>query len=1339
MARTEPYTELFPDLKLHEFRQLCFTAYYGELYNNDKPASAYRRRYNISMEKYHQTTYRLLEVGALHSPSYVKAEWHLPVLVCLFRHYPKWSGEFRHIHPYCKTSAAEFLWKVAQLVVKGDFESATQLRRPFSGLGTKQFNLFSYISKLAKGDARYLTLLNEQEVEEMAGESLGEQFAEDELDENALQFFSKAISNTHPLHDYFNDQMAAYRFFITGKLEGFCGHDTMWSLIVDGIRLTYQGQLEEAFSRFKDAMSMVPGREPAFPSPIVNYVYGILLWRLQQKFPAESIWQQNLRRFRECRRIRYSEESICVRLLLEYIDQSPTTAQKHAGERMQLVLNHNNNPINRSWAFLIRNFFEIQAGTLEEPLHTAAILQHEMSAFLPIGPSAKQQLRETFGGNPLISTIRKKALWEMMLIDVARRVATEKGSGDRRVAWYVIGSDLQAATEQVMREDGTWRDGQLLSLSQMVSKGYECMNATDMAVANQLYQLKNYPNGKYDIDILVPLLKETGRLFYGDHLQKNPVPVVIEEILPYLDFHGHGAVIEVTSNVKMDDKGHLPHRVVRMEAHGHYSLITVNALQRDVMARFLQMGRFPASASVSLRKAIEGLHGIVDIRENILSLDLQPTTISKGLLAVRVRPVKNEYDVQVTATAMDNGIIRLVPAEGEDIVYDEADALTCCVRRDMAKENENYELLHDFILSSCKPEWKDYAHCVLWESASLLQLLAYIHDNPDRYFVEWPEGVRLKFKGEVKGTDVDVVVKSDEDWFKVEGEVKVGKEKMPIDQLIKLCCAQDKEGIDGFIRLGEDEYVRISEKLRRHIAALESFGKRGGRRLVPKYQVGALATMLNGLHAETDEGFVQFMEQTKTAFALEAPIPEGVKAKLRDYQKEGFRWMCRLDTWGAGGCLADDMGLGKTLQTLCFLLHKAPSGPSLVVAPKSVVPNWVSEAARFTPSLQVNVLNNANSRYWAVENAGPGDVLVCTYGLLATEPDNLKHKQWNVVCLDEAHQIKNRQTIASHTAMELKASSRFILTGTPLQNNLSELWNLFQFINPGLLGNWSVFRDSYILPTLDEEHRMLLKETTMPFILRRTKEDVLTELPEKLVNTHLVEMTEHETAVYEDMREKVELKFKKNKSKKEREEAAQLKINFFSELTRLRLASCSMKLIHEGWAEPPSKVTALLDLLDLLMEEPSNHILVFSQFTSFLDSIKPELKNRCYDFLYLDGQTPLDKRQELVKSFQNGDCRLFLSSLKAGGLGINLTQANYVILLDPWWNPAIENQAMDRAHRLGQKRVVSVIRLISQHTIEEKILRLHETKQILSDDILDGTADSYKLTYEDVMDMVAPF
>ena len=174
MAKTESYTELFPDLKLNEFRQLCFTAYYGELYNNDKPACAYRRRYNISMEKYHETTYHLLNVGALHSPSSVKAEWHLPVLECLFRHSPKWSDEFRHIHPYCKTSAADVLWNVAQLVVNGDFESAAQLRRPYSGLGTKQFNLFSYISKLAKGDARYLTLLNEQEVEEIAGESLGE-------------------------------------------------------------------------------------------------------------------------------------------------------------------------------------------------------------------------------------------------------------------------------------------------------------------------------------------------------------------------------------------------------------------------------------------------------------------------------------------------------------------------------------------------------------------------------------------------------------------------------------------------------------------------------------------------------------------------------------------------------------------------------------------------------------------------------------------------------------------------------------------------------------------------------------------------------------------------------------------------------------------------------------------------------------------------------------------------------------------------------------------------------------------------------------------------------------
>ena len=249
----------------------------------------------------------------------------------------------------------------------------------------------------------------------------------------------------------------------------------------------------------------------------------------------------------------------------------------------------------------------------------------------------------------------------------------------------------------------------------------------------------------------------------------------------------------------------------------------------------------------------------------------------------------------------------------------------------------------------------------------------------------------------------------------------------------------------------------------------------------------------------------------------------------------------------------------------------------------------------------------------------------------------------------------------------------------------------------------------------------------------------MTDLPDKIMHVHMVEMTDQETAVYEEMRKQAEIKFKKNKNPQERKLAATLDLNFFTELMKLRLAACSMKLVYDNWKYQSSKVLALLEILDNLLDSPDNNIIVFSQFTSFMETIKPELKRRGIEFLYLDGQTPMAKRQEYVDDFQQGRCRLFLSSLKAGGLGINLTAANFVLILDPWWNPAIENQAMDRAHRLGQKRVVSVIRLISAQTIEEKILNLHKDKTILAQDILDGTSESGKLTYEDVMDLVSPF
>lgn len=512
---------------------------------------------------------------------------------------------------------------------------------------------------------------------------------------------------------------------------------------------------------------------------------------------------------------------------------------------------------------------------------------------------------------------------------------------------------------------------------------------------------------------------------------------------------------------------------------------------------------------------------------------------------------------------------------------------------------------------------------------------------------------------------------------------------------------------------------------------------------MPAVQIGALAKVLGddgGLHADMDEGFKSLLTRMEEAYKSSPTLPDGLNATLRDYQLQGYQWMVRLDSWGAGACLADDMGLGKTVQALAFLLYKKDVGPSLVVAPKSVVPNWAAEAERFAPSLKVTILNELQDRKKALEGASSGDIFLVSYGVLVTSAEILKAVKWNVACLDEAHQVKNRTTRMSQAAMSLVAESRIILTGTPVQNHLGELWNLMQFINPGLLGTWTYFKDKYINgPEMDNYKQELLKGLTQPFILRRTKEEVLRDLPDKISYEHMVHLSFDEMSVYEEARQLLEVKYKKNKTRKERALVQDVKVEFFAELTRLRLMANAMELVNPLWKGGSSKVDALKDIMSTLMDGGENRVIIFSQFTSFLDIIGKMLTKEGFKYLYLDGETPLRERQMLVTKFQAGLCPIFLVSLKAGGLGLNLTAANYVIIADPWWNPSIEKQAEDRAHRMGQERAVTVIRLIAQHTVEEKILRLHKTKKELSDAVLEGTERSFKLSMDDVLDMVSPF
>ena len=315
--------------------------------------------------------------------------------------------------------------------------------------------------------------------------------------------------------------------------------------------------------------------------------------------------------------------------------------------------------------------------------------------------------------------------------------------------------------------------------------------------------------------------------------------------------------------------------------------------------------------------------------------------------------------------------------------------------------------------------------------------------------------------------------------------------------------------------------------------------------------------------------------------------------------------------------------------------------------------------------------------------------------------------------------------------MRLEAERRIILTGTPVQNHLGELWNLFQFINPGLLGSYELFHQKYILPIenlQDDEGQAQLQQLVSPFMLRRTKQAVVTELPEKTEINISIELSDDEMAFYEVMRQRAEERF--------HEEGNQFSLNALAELTHLRQAACSPELIDATWAAGSSKLNAFMELAQEIVEG-GNSVIVFSQFTSFLKLIKERLAEARLPFLYLDGAISMRQREQTVADFQKGKCPIFLISLKAGGVGLNLTAANYVIHLDPWWNPAIEQQATDRAYRIGQKQAVTVYHLISHHTIEEKILRLHESKRALSDSILEGADKGFHLNAEDMLDMLS--
>jgi len=480
-----------------------------------------------------------------------------------------------------------------------------------------------------------------------------------------------------------------------------------------------------------------------------------------------------------------------------------------------------------------------------------------------------------------------------------------------------------------------------------------------------------------------------------------------------------------------------------------------------------------------------------------------------------------------------------------------------------------------------------------------------------------------------------------------------------------------------------------------------------------------------------DAAWRELIERVDSAENWQPQLPTGFEAELREYQHEGYCWMARLARWGAGACLADDMGLGKTVQAIAILLSKAAEGPSLVIAPTSVCGNWQAELTKFAPSLKTHRLAESDDRGETFDKLGPFDVLIASYGLLTREEERLAGMSWAVAVLDEAQAIKNADTQRAKASQKLNASFRLALSGTPVENDLDELWSLFKFVVPGLLGSRDAFARRFATPIeRDNDHaaKAALRTLVRPFMLRRTKAAVLSELPPRTEQTWLVEMNDEERAFYEALRQRALAKLGAGDTPRTR-------IHILAEITKLRQACCHPML---AVAESPVSSAKLSVLMELIEELRLNRhrALLFSQFTGHLAKVREALDARGVSYQYLDGSTPGREREKLVAEFQGGKGELFLISLKAGGSGLNLTAADYVVHLDPWWNPAVEDQASDRAYRIGQTRPVTIYRLIVKDSIEQGIVALHQRKRDLADALLEGADASAKLSEDDLLNLI---
>jgi SNF2 family DNA or RNA helicase len=961
--------------------------------------------------------------------------------------------------------------------------------------------------------------------------------------------------------------------------------------------------------------------------------------------------------------------------------------------------------------------------------------------------SVPGRLREKTSIISLLPILEPEEPWKRSLqaLIYATSQESETPQQTTRMIWMVSFEDKVitiSPKEQKMTPDGEWSKGRPISLSRLYKTNrLNYLTSQDRRICAAIKKSTNPEthavNFFFDMDKALMAMIGHSNLYLAES-PLTPVEFVAGEPELFVEERGDNLHICFAHPITSDNINYYSETPTRVK------IITINDNHRRIAQITGKDGiTVPMSASEQVLTAIGNISSFMTVHSAIAADSTGKNTSNvtfveaDSTIYMHLIPYGTGFRLEMFVKPFLEGGHYLKPGQGVENIMAEVNGKRLQTRRNLALEEEkarDIEELCPILDLAIDMEQENDREWHLYDPDDCLQALMELQSIRDKVVIEWPEGEKLSITHKVSLDNLNLKIRTNrQNWFAMSGQLTLDQ-----GQVVELkeLLAKVKMSSGRFVEIGDGQFIALTQEFKKRLGDINLFSEGlsddgSDEVLVHPLAALQLEKIANLANTNADEGWLQQIQKIRAAQDFKPELPSTLQAELRVYQREGFEWLARLAHWGVGGCLADDMGLGKTIQSLAIILKLAVDGPSLVVAPTSVSTNWQSEVKRFTPTINIKFLSNKD-REKSINELGKFDLLITTYTLLQQESELLSTVKWQAIILDEAQAIKNSATKRSRAAMSLQAEFKLITTGTPIENHLGELWNLFHFINPGLLGSLNSFNERFAVPIerfQDREAKLKLKKLIRPFILRRIKSQVLEELPSRTEVTLDVELSSEEAHFYEALRQNAIDMLESSRDKKGRH------LQILTEIMKLRQACCNPRLLDANSTVQSSKLRVFASVIEELLS--SRHkALVFSQFIGHLSIIRGHLDKLGISYQYLDGSTSTKQRKIRVDAFQAGEGDLFLISLKAGGLGLNLTAADYVIHMDPWWNPAIEDQASDRAHRIGQTRPVTIYRLVCKNTIEEKIVKLHQEKRDLAGSLLEGSDISAKMTSEDLLDLI---